>query len=89
MDHGSSCPVCSVEMQREGDADVRMTMAVHLSLWHADYVLLKWDDMQNEPRSIARLPSLIAVVGVAAAFGALLAISARNHAQGLSIKARG
>lgn len=58
-----------------------MTLALHLSLWHPDDVMLQWDIMQNNKKSIIHLPSLIIGVGMAAGFAALLAISAKNHSR--------
>ncbi|KAL0358362.1 UNVERIFIED_CONTAM: hypothetical protein Sangu_0685600 [Sesamum angustifolium] len=55
-----------------------MTLALHLSLWHPDDVMLQWDIMQNNKKSIIHLPSLIIGVGMAAGFAALLAISAKK-----------
>lgn len=83
-----SCPVCLNVLQAPGDADLRMTLAVHLSLWHPDDVKLQWDIMQNKKESTIHLPSLIIGVGMAAGFGALLIISAKNHARQLPVKMR-
>lgn len=83
-----SCPVCFNVLQTSDSTDLRMTLAVHLSLWHPDDVVLQWDIMQRKKESSVHLPSIIIGVGVAAGFGALLAISAKNQTQKLLIKQR-
>ncbi|KAL8457545.1 hypothetical protein ACS0TY_035418 [Phlomoides rotata] len=75
-----SCPVCFNVLQTTGDADLKMTLALHLSLWHPDDVKLQWDVMHNRKESsLIHLPSVIIGVGMTAGFVALLAISAKNH----------
>ncbi|KAH6807749.1 asterix-like protein [Perilla frutescens var. frutescens] len=76
-----SCPVCLDVIRTSDSADIRMTLAVHLSLWHPDDVMLQWDIMERKNESIVHLPSIIIGVGVAAGFGALVAISAKNRTQ--------
>ncbi|KAI3454738.1 hypothetical protein Pfo_011401 [Paulownia fortunei] len=84
----ASCPVCLNVLQTQGDADLRMMLAVHLSLWHPDDVNLQWDIMHNKKQSIIHLPSFIIGVGMAAGFGALLALSAKNQSRQLPVKVR-
>ncbi|KAK4437002.1 hypothetical protein Salat_0034100 [Sesamum alatum] len=83
-----SCPVCLNVLRTSGHAEAKMTLALHLSLWHPDDVMLQWDIMQNNKKSIVHLPSLIIGVGMAAGFAALLAISAKNHHCQLPAKTR-
>ncbi|KAK6123097.1 hypothetical protein DH2020_043158 [Rehmannia glutinosa] len=85
-----SCPVCLNVLQTRRDEDLKMTLAVHLSLWHPDDVMLQWDIMQNKKQSNnnMHLPSFIVGVGIAAGFGALLALSAKNHHRELPVKRR-
>ncbi|XP_057805090.1 uncharacterized protein LOC131020351 [Salvia miltiorrhiza] len=81
-----SCPVCWDVMKASENADLRMTLAIHLSLWHPDDVKLQWDFMQRKKESSVHFPSLIIGVGVAVGFGALVAISAKNRTQKLHVK---
>lgn len=75
-----SCPVCFNVLQTTGDADLKMTLALHLSLWHPDDVKLQWNVMHNKKESsLVHLPSIIIGVGMAAGLAALLSISAKNH----------
>ncbi|PIN01540.1 hypothetical protein CDL12_25954 [Handroanthus impetiginosus] len=83
-----SCPVCLTVLQISGDLDLRMTLALHLSLWHPDDVKLQWDIMHNKKQSIIHLPSFVIGVGMAAGFGALLALSAKNQHRLLPVKKR-
>ncbi|KAG8379267.1 hypothetical protein BUALT_Bualt07G0070800 [Buddleja alternifolia] len=78
-----SCPVCFNVFQTKNDSDLKMTLAVHMSLWHPDDVKLQWEIMQKKDKSIVHLPSLILGVGMVAGLGALIALSAKNHAQHL------
>lgn len=80
-----SCPVCFNILQTQNDADLRMTLAVHLSLWHPDDVKLQWDIMNKKDQETIHLPSLIVGVGVVG-FGAFLALSAKNRSQNLPVK---
>lgn len=74
------CPVCFNVLQTTGDADLKMTLALHLSLWHPDDVKLQWDVLHNKKESsLVHLPSVIVGVGMAAGFVALLGVSARNR----------
>lgn len=68
-----TCPVCLNVLQSQGESDLKMTLAVHLSLWHPDDVNLQWDIMHRKKQSIVHLPSLILGVGVAVGFGVLMA----------------
>ncbi|GFP92897.1 hypothetical protein PHJA_001434000 [Phtheirospermum japonicum] len=36
-----SCPICLEVLQTENDDDLKMTLAVHMSLWHSDDVVLQ------------------------------------------------
>lgn len=75
-----SCPVCFDVMQASNGADLRMTLALHLSLWHPDDVKLQWDMMHKKNNMLSiHFPSVIIGAGVAAGFVALVAISARNR----------
>ncbi|KAL7098925.1 hypothetical protein ACP275_09G049400 [Erythranthe tilingii] len=83
-----SCPVCLNVIETRGDADLRMTLAVHLSLWHPDDVKLQWDIMNKTNPSAIHLPSLVVGVAAVAGFGALLALSAKNRHQQLPLSRR-
>ncbi|XP_022885432.1 uncharacterized protein LOC111401775 isoform X1 [Olea europaea var. sylvestris] len=74
-----SCPVCLNVIRAPLDSDLRMILAVHLSLWHPDDVKLQWEIMQNKNQSNLHMPSLVIGVGIAAAIGALLSLSAKHH----------
>ncbi|KAL3528456.1 hypothetical protein ACH5RR_007778 [Cinchona calisaya] len=75
------CPVCSEAISAPPNSDVKMILAVHLSLWHPEDVKLQWDIMQN--KSFVHVPSLILGVGIAAGVGVLLASLSKNRAQTL------
>lgn len=77
------CPVCSEPISAPLDSDVKMILAVHLSLWHPEDVKLQWDIMQNKKESFVHVPSLILGVGIAAGIGALWASLAKNRAHAL------
>ncbi|KAL2461956.1 Uncharacterized protein Adt_45376 [Abeliophyllum distichum] len=81
-----SCPVCLDVIRTPLDSDMRMTLAVHLSLWHPDDVKLQWEIMQNKKQSNFHLPSLVLGVGIAAGIGALLSLSAKKHPRPLPTK---
>lgn len=83
-----SCPVCWDVMKASDGDDLKMTLALHLSLWHPDDVKLQWDIMQRKKESSVHLPSLIIGVGVAVGFGALVAVSAKNRTQKMHVKLR-
>ena len=68
------------------DSDLKMTLAVHLSLWHSDDVQLHWELMQNKGRSIVHMPSFCFGAGMAAGIGALMVILAKSHAQAFGNK---
>ncbi|KAK4735529.1 hypothetical protein R3W88_009790 [Solanum pinnatisectum] len=82
----ASCPVCLQVLSTTLDSDLKMTMAVHMSLWHADDVQLHWELMQNKGRSIVHMPSFCFGAGMAAGIGALMVILARSHAQAFGNK---
>lgn len=73
-----SCPVCFEATCGSSESDMRMILAVHLSLWHPDDVQLQWDIMQKK-NEVLHLPSIVLGVGVAAALGALLAFASKNR----------
>ncbi|XP_051147566.1 uncharacterized protein LOC127262786 isoform X2 [Andrographis paniculata] len=76
-----SCPICSKIIQDQGNSqDLKMALAVHLSLWHPGEVMQQWDTMQKKNGSYFHFPTIIIGVGVAVVFGALVSISVRNHA---------
>ncbi|XP_027155535.1 uncharacterized protein LOC113768737 isoform X1 [Coffea eugenioides] len=77
------CPVCTEAISSPLDSDVKMILAVHLSLWHAEDVNLQWDIMQKKKDSVLHLPSLVVGVGIAAGVGVLLTFLAKNRAQAL------
>ncbi|XP_006345146.1 uncharacterized protein [Solanum tuberosum] len=82
----ASCPVCLQVLSTPLDSDLKMTLAVHMSLWHADDVQLHWELMQNKGRSIVHMPSFCFGAGMAAGIGALMVILARSHAQAFGNK---
>lgn len=80
------CPVCLDVIRTPLDSDMKMTLAVHLSLWHPDDVKLQWEVMQNKKQSNLHLPSIVLGVGIAAGIGALLFLSTKNHSRRLPVK---
>ncbi|XP_060204977.1 uncharacterized protein LOC132632873 [Lycium barbarum] len=82
----ASCPVCLQVISTPVDSDVRMTVAVHMSLWHPDDVQFQWEIMQNKGRSVVHMPSFCFGAGMAAGIGALMVILARSHAQAFGNK---
>ncbi|KAM3269177.1 hypothetical protein P3S67_031141 [Capsicum chacoense] len=82
----ASCPVCLQVLSTPLDSDLKMTMAVHMSLWHPDDVQLHWEMMQTKGRSIVHMPSFCFGAGMAAGIGALMVILARSHAQAFGNK---
>lgn len=73
------CPVCLEAIHTPLASDLRMTLAIHLSLWHADDVNLMWEMMQNKGKSVVHMPSFFFGVGMAAGVGALTLL-AKNWA---------
>ncbi|OIT06689.1 PREDICTED: uncharacterized protein LOC109223045 [Nicotiana attenuata] len=82
----ASCPVCLEIISTPLDSDLKMTLAVHMSLWHPDDVQLHWEMMQNKGRSIVHMPSFCFGVGTAAGIGALIVFLARSHARAFGNK---
>ncbi|KAH0762729.1 hypothetical protein KY290_018802 [Solanum tuberosum] len=82
----AACPVCLQVLSTPLDSDLKMTLAVHMSLWHADDVQLHWEMMQNKGRSIVHMPSFCFGAGMAAGIGAVMVIIARSHAQAFGNK---
>lgn len=82
-----SCPVCLSMLSSSVASDIRMVLALHLSLWHPDDVNLQWEIMQNKDKSNVDVPSFVLGVGIAAAFGVLLVTSMwKIHSQSLVSK---
>nr|GMC52609.1 uncharacterized protein LOC107012863 [Ipomoea batatas]GMC56361.1 uncharacterized protein LOC107012863 [Ipomoea batatas] len=65
------CPVCLEAFHTPLSSDLRMTLAIHLSLWHADDVNLMWEMMQNKGKSVVHMPSFFFGAGMATGVGAL------------------
>ncbi|CAN4086269.1 unnamed protein product [Withania somnifera] len=78
----ASCPVCLQVVSTPLDSDLKMTLAVHMSLWHPDEVQLHWEMTQNKGRFIVHMPSFCFGAGI----GALMVILARSHGQALDSK---
>ncbi|KAI5648280.1 hypothetical protein M9H77_34285 [Catharanthus roseus] len=76
-----SCPVCLDVLSASPDSNMRMVLAVHLSLWHPDDVNLQWDIMHNKKESNLHVPSFVLGVGIATGFGALLAFLSKNQSR--------
>lgn len=76
-----SCPVCLDVLSASPDSNMRMVLAVHLSLWHPDDVNLQWDIMHNKTESNLHVPSFVLGVGIATGFGALLAFLSKNQSR--------
>ncbi|KAL6541235.1 hypothetical protein OROHE_010943 [Orobanche hederae] len=86
-----SCPVCLDVIQTQRDEeDLRITLALHMSLWHPDDVMLQWDIIthQKKQQSAIHMPSFIVGVGMAAGFGALLLISSKHQIQHRQLPSR-
>ncbi|RAL41145.1 hypothetical protein DM860_017694 [Cuscuta australis] len=70
------CRVCltPISMDKTLEAsDLRMSLAIHLSLYHPDDINLMWEMMmvQNKGKSYVHVPSFLLGVGMSAGIGAL------------------
>lgn len=68
------CPSCLSMLSSPVASDIRMVLALHLSLRHPSDVNLLWEIMQKKNKSSLDVPSFVFGVGVAAGFGVLLVI---------------
>ncbi|XP_051115629.1 uncharacterized protein LOC127240841 [Andrographis paniculata] len=77
-----SCPECKTVFNGESNSSLRMTLALHMSLWHPDEVLMRWSFMKGNYKQVSfHLPSFIFGVGISCGVAILLAISAGNRSR--------
>ncbi|CAH9078622.1 unnamed protein product [Cuscuta europaea] len=68
------CPVCLMAISVDHTlqaSDLRMSLAIHLRLYHPDDINLIWEVMHNRRKSSVHMPSFFLGVGMAAGVGAL------------------
>ncbi|KAG9153223.1 hypothetical protein Leryth_021238 [Lithospermum erythrorhizon] len=80
----ASCPVCLEAMCTPFDSDLKMVLALHMSLWHPDDVNLQWDIMTNKKESNIHVPSFALGLGVAAGISVFLAFVGKNKTRALA-----